>query len=99
MGTLSSVLSFIVLDPSYHLKKVIRTGINHIHITPKTNILPKDNEAFNEIDVAREKKILLNIFKYLSDKTIIVVSHRFDNKNLFDRTLTLKNGRIDEEKL
>lgn len=57
------------------------------------------DEAFNEIDVAREKKILLNIFKYLSDKTIIVVSHRFDNKNLFDRTLTLKNGRIDEEKL
>lgn len=57
------------------------------------------DEAFNEIDVAREKKILLNIFKYLSDKTIIVVSHRFDNKNLFDRTLTLKNGMIDEEKL
>lgn len=57
------------------------------------------DEAFNEIDVVREKKILLNIFKYLKEKTIIVVSHRFDNKGLFDRALFLKDGKVNEEKL
>lgn len=57
------------------------------------------DEAFSQIDVVREKKILLNIFKYLKNKTIIVISHRFDNKNLFDRIISLNNGILHEEKL
>lgn len=57
------------------------------------------DEAFSQIDVIREKRIILNIFKYLKNKTIIVISHRFDNKELFDRIISLKNGKIIEEKL
>lgn len=57
------------------------------------------DEAFSQIDVGREKKILLNLFEYLKNKTIIVISHRFDNKELFDRILFLKNGQVNEEKL
>ncbi|MBO5414881.1 MAG: ATP-binding cassette domain-containing protein [Bacilli bacterium] len=57
------------------------------------------DEALSQIDVERERKILKNIFKYLKDKTVIIISHRFDNKDLFDRVLELKDGNIYEEKL
>ena len=64
-------------------------------IIKKTNIYILD-EALCGIDVLREKKILENIFKYLEDKTIIVISHRFNNKKLFDRVLKLDKGKIYE---
>ena len=56
------------------------------------------DEALAGIDINREKKILTNIFDYLKDKTIIVISHRFNNKKIFDRVLKLENGRINETK-
>lgn len=55
------------------------------------------DEALSQIDIGRERKILENIFSYLRDKTIIVISHRFDNKDLFSRVLTIKEGIIYEE--
>ena len=56
------------------------------------------DEALAGIDINREKKILTSIFDYLKDKTIIVISHRFNNKKIFDRVLKLENGRINETK-
>ena len=64
-------------------------------IIKRTNIYILD-EALCGIDILREKKILENIFKYLEDKTIIVISHRFNNKKLFDRVLKLDKGKIYE---
>lgn len=55
------------------------------------------DEALSQIDVVRERDILLNIFKYLKDKTIIVISHRFDNKDLFKRVIRIEKGSIYEE--
>lgn len=57
------------------------------------------DEALSQIDVKKERQILLNIFNYLKDKTIIVISHRFDNKDLFQRIIKLENSIINEEKL
>ena len=64
-------------------------------ILRKSNIYILD-EALGQIDINREKKILQNIFNYLHDKTIIVISHRFNNKKLFDRILKLEKGKINE---
>ena len=64
-------------------------------IIKKTNIYIFD-EALAGIDIAREKKILEKIFRYLEDKTVIVISHRFNNKKLFDRVLKLDKGQIYE---
>lgn len=64
-------------------------------IIKKSNIYIFD-EALTQIDISREKKILENIFKYLQDKTIIVISHRFNNKKVFDRVLKLDKGIIHE---
>ena len=54
------------------------------------------DEAFGQIDIVKEKKILESIFKYLNNKIIIVISHRFNNKKLFDRVIKLENGVINE---
>lgn len=65
-------------------------------ILRNTNIYIFD-EALNQIDIYREKKILKNIFEYYKDKTIIVISHRNNNKSLFDRCLLLEDGKIYEK--
>ena len=63
----------------------------------KTSIYIFD-EALSQIDINREKKILESIFEYLKEKTIIIISHRFNNKKLFDRILKLEKGQIYENK-
>ena len=62
----------------------------------KKNSIYIFDEALAGIDISREKKILENIFAYLNDKTIIVISHRFNNKKLFDRVLKLNGAQIYE---
>lgn len=57
------------------------------------------DEALSNIDIKKEKKILENIFFYLKEKTVIVISHRFNNKKLFNRVLSLEKGKINEKKL
>ena len=59
----------------------------------KSNILLID-EGLNEIDINLERKILKNIFKYFKDKTIIIVSHRVDNLDLYDKVIKIKDGEI-----
>lgn len=56
------------------------------------------DEALGQIDIHKEKIILEKIFNYLNDKTIIVISHRSNNKKLFDRVLKLERGKIRETK-
>ena len=52
------------------------------------------DEALNAIDIGRERIILKNIFQMLKNKTIIVISHRFNNEDLFDVKFNL--GDINE---
>jgi len=52
------------------------------------------DEALNEVDISMERKILKNIFKEFPSKTIIFVSHRLDNADIFDRLIKMKQGTI-----
>jgi ATP-binding cassette subfamily B protein len=52
------------------------------------------DEGLNGLDVSMERKILKNIFKRFSDKTIILISHRLDNADLFDRVIRIEKGQI-----
>ena len=54
------------------------------------------DEGLNEIDVNLERKILKNIFSYYKDKTIIIVSHRKDNMDLYNRVLNIEKGSLKE---
>ena len=42
------------------------------------------DETFSQVNIEKERIILKNIFEKYKDKMIIVISHRFDNKDLFD---------------
>ncbi len=52
------------------------------------------DEGFSQIDVNLERKILKNIFEYYKDKMMIIVSHRKENMDLYDKVLMLKDGKI-----
>lgn len=54
----------------------------------KKNILIID-EAMSEIDIKRERQILKNLFKFYNKATIIYISHRFDNSDLFDQKIKI----------
>ena len=52
------------------------------------------DEGLNALDINLERKILKNLFKYYKDKTIIIISHRLNNLDLFDRFIKLEDGQI-----
>lgn len=60
----------------------------------KPNILIID-EGLSSVDVNLERKILKNILK--RNMTIIFISHRLDNVDLFERKIELEKGRIKND--
>ena len=63
----------------------------------KFNILIID-EGLNQIDTDLERRILKNIFEKYKDKTIIVISHRLDNLDLFDNLIKFDSGQVKDVK-
>lgn len=62
----------------------------------KFNILIID-EGLNQVDINLERRILKRLFDKYKDKTIIVISHRLENMDLYDRRILLENGVIKED--
>ena len=52
------------------------------------------DEGLSQVDVNLERKILKNIFSAFKDKTIIMISHRLDNLDLFDELIKFENGVV-----
>lgn len=52
------------------------------------------DEGLSQMDINLERKILKNLFKMYENKMMIVISHRLDNMDLYDRVIELKNGEI-----
>lgn len=65
--------------------------------------LHRDNELviFDEptasIDAVAESKIFENIFSFLREKTVIIISHRFSTVRKADRIIVLDQGKIIED--
>lgn len=60
------------------------------------NILLID-EGLSQIDINLERKILKNIFEIYKNKTIIIVSHRYDNMDLFNHVIRIDKGTIRKD--
>ena len=60
-----------------------------------SNVIMID-EGLNQIDVKLERQILTDIFSYFYDKTFIIISHRKDNMDLYDRVIKISSGRVKE---
>ena len=54
------------------------------------------DEGLNAIDISLERKILENIFNEFSDRTIIVISHRMENLDLFNQIIKIEAGKNKE---
>lgn len=52
------------------------------------------DEALSEVDVNLERRIMKNILKEFKDKTIIYVTHRLDNIDLFKKVFKLEQKNI-----
>ena len=54
------------------------------------------DEGLSQVDLNLERNILKNIIEYLKEKTVIFISHRNQNKDLFSKVIQLKNGVMYE---
>lgn len=52
------------------------------------------DEGLNQVDIELERKILLKLLEKFKNKTIIVISHRLNNKDLYDKVVNFKEGKI-----
>ena len=52
------------------------------------------DEALNEMDINMERRILKRMFAKYKNKTMIIVSHRFENIDLFDKVVKISSGSI-----
>ncbi len=55
------------------------------------------DEPTASIDAVAEAQIFDNIYKFIENKTVIIISHRFSTVRNADRILVLDKGRIIEE--
>ena len=54
------------------------------------------DEGLNEIDPKLEKKILKNIFREYEDRTFIIISHRKDNIEMYDKVINVSGNEGKE---
>ena len=57
------------------------------------------DETTSQLDLRSERKVLLHIKKKYPNKTIILVSHRNNNMDLFDKLVLFKKGKVYERNL
>ena len=53
------------------------------------------DEGFNQIDIKLEREILLDIFRCFHDRTFIIISHRIENSDLYNRVIKINNGFVN----
>lgn len=55
------------------------------------------DEGLSQVDINMERKILKNLFENYNDKTIIFISHRLENMDLFNQVIKLEKGKISDD--
>ena len=83
----------LILEDGFNLSGGQRQRIILARALNDFDILIID-EGLNQVDVDMERRILKDLFKEYSDKTIIFISHRLDNLDLFERLIKLKQGKV-----
>ena len=53
------------------------------------------DEGLSQMDINLERKILKNIFNNYKSSTIIIVSHRLDNMDLYDKVIRVEKGKSE----
>ena len=53
------------------------------------------DEGLSQMDINLERKILKNIFNNYKSSTIVIVSHRLDNMDLYDKVIRVEKGKSE----
>ena len=51
------------------------------------------DECLSQLDIDKEREILLSLFRAYPNKTMLFISHRFDNKDLFDQEINMNRSK------
>jgi ATP-binding cassette subfamily B protein len=101
---ISNIYNYILSQPKKY-QSIINHGARNISGGQAQRIgiartLYKDceiyifDESTNAIDNKTEKRILINLMKYLKEKTVIFISHKTNNINYFNKAYILKDKRL-----
>ena len=63
---------------------------------PVTFNLVRISSVEYEISIEEERQILINIFNNYPYLTVILISHRQDNSDLFDKVYKIKRRNVNE---
>lgn len=85
-------LNMIIEENGYNLSSGQRQRVSLGRMLLKSFTVLLLDEALSAVDPEKERKIIKNIFSKYKDKTIIMVSHHLENKDLFDEILEIKEG-------
>ena len=86
--------SFMIEENGFNLSGGERQRIMLARALVKNAEIYIFDESLSQIDVTKEREILKEMFKKYKNKTFIIISHRFDNCDLYDRKIELKSGKI-----
>ena len=90
-------LDTVLLEGGENISMGERSRINLAQALFKPSYIYILDECLSNVDVALEREILKNIINYYQDKIIIYISHRLNNKDLFNRVFYLEKGKCHEE--
>ncbi|EGR29740.1 hypothetical protein IMG5_149230 [Ichthyophthirius multifiliis] len=89
-------LNFVIEDGGKNLSNGQKQIINFLRIVLRdTDIICLD-EATSNMDPQTDQEIHDQLFKLSENKTLIVITHRLENIDKFDRIVVLDNGNIIE---
>ncbi|MDE3251724.1 MAG: ABC transporter, partial [Bacteroidota bacterium] len=54
------------------------------------------DDCLSAVDAKTENEIIGNLYRYLNDKTAIVITHRIFSSFPFDKIIVLDNGELAE---
>lgn len=91
-------LSFLIEEDGFNISRGERARISLARACAKEAEILIFDEVLEHVDVNMERIILKRIFDEFKNKTIIVISHRLDNLDLFDTLLKVENGYVNYTK-
>ena len=78
--------------------QIYRVGERQRVILARSILTSADIYIFDEslcnIDISLEREILIDLFSYLAEKAVIVVSHRFYNADLYPKQMDFMKGEV-----
>ncbi|KAL4483223.1 hypothetical protein ABPG74_019249 [Tetrahymena malaccensis] len=89
-------LDFEIQDGGQNLSNGEKQVVNFLRIILRETEIVCLDEATSNMDPKTDAELHKQIFKFAENRTLIVITHRLENIELFDRVAVLEKGKIVE---